>query len=204
MTDIKINKIFAFIKLTQKFRGIVRDVKIAGEDRFENDMEHSYQMAMFLWYLTSAYKLDYKIDKLIGYSLVHDLVETYAGDTPALTSSADKLLSKSDREEEALKKIMKEFPEFSELQLVWRHYEDKKDKESRLVYIIDKIMPVLNEIQQDSGFYKRNKITLGGWKSWLKSKLDTVDFKELDDAGFIEILMNYLETDKERLFSSDK
>lgn len=195
-----ISKIFTFIKLTQKFRAVVRDVKIKGENRFENDMEHSYQFAMFVWYLNSSYKLQYDTDKLIRYALMHDLVETYAGDTPALTSSEEYKSSKFSREQEAFRKIMEECPEFTELEEVWSEYMKKADKESRLVYVIDKIMPALNEIQDDSNFYKKNKITLTKWKSWLKSKTDRVSFEELEDAGLLEALLEYLEKDKERLF----
>jgi putative hydrolases of HD superfamily len=195
-----IQKVFAFIHLTQKFRGIVRDVAVDGGKRFENDMEHSYQLAMLVWYMNSAYKLGYDTKKLCMYSLIHDLVETYAGDTPALTSSAEVISSKFDREEEAFKKIREEIPEFKELQTFWEQYESRKDKESRLVYVIDKVMPILNEIQQDSGFYKLNKISLIKWKAYLKSKTDEVDYKELDDAGVVEGLLNYLEKNKDRLF----
>ncbi len=195
-----LNKVFVFIKLTQKFRSVVRDVAIRSEQRFENDMEHSYQFAMFLWYMVSTSALPYDLNKLLKYALIHDLVETYAGDTPALTSKQSVIDAKSKREEHAFKKIMSEIPEFNELEELWNDYKMKKDSESRLVYAIDKVMPVLNEIQQDSGFYKNNKISIARWKKWLRSKLDTVSYFELKDGGFIPLLIDYLEQEKERLF----
>jgi putative hydrolases of HD superfamily len=203
MTVVNINRYFAFIRLTQKFRSVVRDVRVE-EKRFENDMEHSYQLAMFGWFLVSCAKLNFDVNKIIKYSLVHDLVETYAGDTPALTSTEKVKRSKFSREEKAFKKIMDKFPEFSELKNIWEKYENREDRESRLVYVIDKVMPVLNEAQQNSGFYKRNNITLKKWKSWLQTKLDQVSYQELNDAGFIKSLLDYLTKDDQRLFQPNQ
>lgn len=197
---MKLDEIFTFIQLTQKFRAVIRDLHVGHEERFENDMEHSYQLSIFLWYLVSTNSLPYDINKLIRYALIHDLVETYAGDTPALTSSQEIKSSKSTREEAAFQRIMSEIPEFTELEKTWKEYQSKADPESRLVYVLDKVMPILNEIQQDSKFYKNNQITLAKWQEWLKSKLDAVSYNEIDDAGFISTLMNYLKSNQNTLF----
>lgn len=195
-----IQKAFGFIRLTQKFRNIVRDVHVGHDDRYENDMEHSYQLAMFVWYLTSTNSLSYDVNKLIRYALIHDLVETYAGDTPALTSSAEKIQSKEAREDQAFAQILEEIPEFGELREVWENYKQKVDQESRLVYVLDKVMPILNELQYDSHYYSKNEITFEKWSKWLQSKLDNAQFSELEDAGFMKALLDYLEMEHERLF----
>lgn len=74
-------KIFAYVRFPDEFRKIKRVVYNTGEDRLENDSEHSYQLTMIAWYIMDAYKLDLDRDLVIRYCLIHDLVEVYAGDT---------------------------------------------------------------------------------------------------------------------------
>lgn len=110
----------------------------------ENDAEHSYQLTMLSWYIVDVFGLDLNKDLVLKYSLVHDLVETYAGDTYIFDKNENLHTSKEEREHQALERIKSEFPEFSEL---WRYivgYEKKLDNESKFVYALDKIIPVIN------------------------------------------------------------
>jgi putative hydrolase of HD superfamily len=120
-----------------------------GEDRRENDSEHSFQLAMVGWYIISTKKLKYNIDKVIKYALVHDLVEIYAGDNFFYSDEASKKLQ-HEKEQEAIKKIAKNFKEFKELPKIIIDYENRKDPESKFVYALDKILPVMN-IYLDNG-----------------------------------------------------
>jgi putative hydrolase of HD superfamily len=76
-----IKNILNFVDFTIKFNQLKRTIFATGEDRLENDSEHSFQLAMVSWYIISTKRLKYNIDKVIQYALVHDLVEIYAGDT---------------------------------------------------------------------------------------------------------------------------
>ena len=62
-----LNELIEFIKFTHLFQKINRIVFIPGEDRFENDAEHSYQLAMTAWYLIEHEKLNLDASKAIAY-----------------------------------------------------------------------------------------------------------------------------------------
>lgn len=57
-----------------------RNHHILGSDRAENDVEHSYSVAILCWYLNDKLKLNLDIAKVLKYALVHDFPEVYAGD----------------------------------------------------------------------------------------------------------------------------
>lgn len=73
-----LNKIFSYLSFLDEFRQIKRVMYATGEDRMENDMEHSYQLTMLAWYFIDAYNLNLDLNRVMRYSLVHDLVEVYA------------------------------------------------------------------------------------------------------------------------------
>ena len=142
MKDLQ--NILKFTKLLNKFRQIERVIRSNGGDRLENDVEHSYQLTMLAWYIISTQKLDLNLDLVIKYSLVHDLVEIYAGDTYAHTTDRELKKSKIKREEDSLIKLESEFKEFPEIFELIKQYESKSDLEAKFIYALDKIEPILN------------------------------------------------------------
>jgi putative hydrolase of HD superfamily len=146
-------RLLRFIELTRQFRRVERKVILADNKRAENDAEHSFQLAITAWFIASTNKLSLNAELVLKYALAHDLVEAYAGDTPSAVhpSYEAERQTKKAREEEALKRIRAEFPEFADLFKIIEKYEERSDEESRFVYALDKIMPVLN-IYIDKGY----------------------------------------------------
>jgi putative hydrolase of HD superfamily len=131
---------------------------VKGEDRQENDAEHSYQVAMLAWYLVESKKLPLDSSLVVKYALVHDLVEAYAGDTYIFDEESAK--TKHVREAEAQKKLGTVFVEFPEMNSLIQKYEDRQDEESKFVYALDKLIPMFNNYLDDGRTWKRNNITL--------------------------------------------
>jgi len=156
-----LHNLLQFVEFTHKYRKVIRQILATGENRNENDLEHSSQLALVAWYLNQSEKYGFNEEKLIKYSLAHDLVEVYAGDTFFHTSDVALQNSKEKREKSAANRIAQEFPQFKELHKIIQDYESKKDKEAVFIYALDKIIPVLN-------------IYLDGGKSW---KRDTVTYE---------------------------
>ncbi len=126
------------------FRNVDRMVYMPDSDERENDVEHSYFLAVIAWQL--AEKVDPSLDtsKILRYSLVHDLVEVYAGDTFAFGADTD---SKHEREAKSLEKITDQFgQDFPSLTGTIATYEQRGDRESRFVYAVDKMLPAIMEI----------------------------------------------------------
>lgn len=172
-------QLLRFTELVGKFREVRRKVVFSYRADAENDAEHSYQLALTAWYIVSAQKLDLDMDKVMKYALAHDLVEAYAGDTPAAVHKAydAERETKEEREAAAAKQIADEFPEFAELHETIHAYEEKKDEESRFVYALDKILPILN-ICLDNGY---------SWKQNGVSVEDVVEYKSKQIADVPEI-----------------
>ncbi len=130
-------------------------------DRFENDAEHSYSLAIAAWFLAQYFpKLDR--DKLIRYALVHDFVEVHAGDVMAIGRTAEAHAAKKIREAAALKQLQNDWGDFGELTEHIEMYEQLGDPESKFVYALDKLMPMMLNL-------------LSGGKTWQIHKMKRLD-----------------------------
>src|SRR3989338_6227284 len=115
MTNLDLGKMIEFVRLMNKFRQIKRVIRLADDGAQENDMEHSYGLAMLAWYIVDSSNLNLNKDLVLKYALVHDLVEVYAGDTFLYSKDKSYLESKKRSESEAAERLQKEFSEFDEL-----------------------------------------------------------------------------------------
>lgn len=191
-----LSQIIKFVRLLNKFRGVKRAVWVNNEDRLENDVEHSYQLGMLAWYISNLKKSNLDIDLLLKYALVHDFVEIYAGDTDLFSKNKKHKENKPKREKRASLLLKKNFPDFKVLHRLIERYEKRKDKESRFIYALDKIQPLLN-IYTDGGRTWKNKgITL---KMLIDHKKDKVALSAEIKKYFNE-LINLLKKEEKRLF----
>ena len=139
---------------------VKRTIYATWEDRMENDAEHSFQLAMSAWYLIDSMKLNLDISKILKYSLAHDLVETYAWDVFFYTSNTKELEEKEEKEQEAAKMISENYPEFVDLHKFIEEYEKREDEESKFVYALDKLLPVINTYLDEWRTWKEYDISL--------------------------------------------
>lgn len=155
--DTSINRVLDFSRLLNQFRLVERVVYINNKSRWENDIEHSYQLAMLAWYIASSRKFNLNFDLLIKYALVHDFVEVYAGDTYFMDKAHAE--SKVARENDAREQIRSEFTEFPDLYEAMISYEKKNDPESRFVYALDKVHAILNIYLCGNQLFKEKEVT---------------------------------------------
>lgn len=148
-----LDDILPFVWFLQEFRKVERIVYYPGSDRQENDAEHAYQLAMVAWYIIEKKQLKLDVWKVMKYALVHDLVEIYAWDTIPFDNNSIEVQTKSIREQEALDRIKKKFPEVHDIWSRMDGYEWKKDKEAKFIYALDKILPIMNTMIDD-------------WRAW--------------------------------------
>lgn len=153
-------KILNFIKLTNVFKQIERDIPLSQGLKLENDVEHSYQLAMVSWYIATIEDSNLNIEKILKYALIHDFPEIYAGDTPLYTANNVHLNSKIDRERESILRLKKEFSNFTDLYIWIKKYEEKVDDESKFVYAVDKLLPILSIYLDKGHAWKTHKINL--------------------------------------------
>lgn len=147
---MELEGIVKFVNFIHQFQEIERVMKIRGRESPENDVEHSYQLAMVSWYAISAYNLKLDVNKALKYALVHDLVEVYAGDVDAFDPDPKRDEKKKEKEHHAWLKMKEEFTEFPEMIELIAQYESQKDAESKFVYALDKVIAPIN-IYLDNG-----------------------------------------------------
>jgi len=183
---------FRFLRATYAFESVLRAPKVVGRESKESDAEHSYQLAMTVWYLASIKDYGFSIEKLIKYALVHDLVELYAGDTDTYASTSDFAKSKHERELASLARLKSEFPEFSEMTDLIDKYESRSEPEARFVYAIDKLLPFANAYfygQKD--YYQINKISFKKWHNNLQTKIISVGGESLYQDEYIQDFVTF-------------
>lgn len=192
-----LDKALSFLKLTREFEKVNRMI-YRPDDSQENDVMHSYQVAMMAWFLSEQFNLPLSKEKLFKYGLAHDLVEVYAGDTPVYDSEggSNTKETKKEREAEALEKIKQEFGHFQDLVEAIESYEEMKDDESVFIYELDKILPPLN-IYLDGGHgWNKFSITLDEIGAEKRRKVTNV--RALIDL--MEEMFARFENEKETLF----
>lgn len=162
--NVELNKL---LDLTCKFSEVKRAIGYRNGHR-ENDAEHSYQLAMAVWVLNKKYKLNLNEGKLLKLSLVHDLVEIYAGDVDAHGKNGHN--EKKENERIALIKLKKNYPELKFIFDVIPEYEEKKTMESMLVNLTDKAIPDNHIYRLSGNYYKKRKVTIKDWERWYYEK----------------------------------
>jgi putative hydrolase of HD superfamily len=157
--ELSINNLLQFVDFTHKFQQLRRQIFATGEERNENDAEHSFQLALCGWYIVCAKGLNWSLELIMKYALAHDLVEVYAGDTYFHTTDKSLRDTKKEREINALGRIKAEFPEFHELHQIIEEYEERKNPEARLIYALDKLLPVINIYLDNGRSWHRDHVT---------------------------------------------
>ncbi|MFA5131925.1 MAG: HD domain-containing protein [Candidatus Paceibacterota bacterium] len=160
MPKLQLSDILQFTELLNTFTGIKRVCYIPKTNIRENDVEHSYGLAILAWYIAENSSIVLDKNLVLKYALIHDLVEVYAGDTYLYSENQNDHDSKKEREESARLRILEEFPLFKDLHKTILDYEKREDEESRFVYVLDKIHPVIQMYLDNGRMWKEQKVTL--------------------------------------------
>lgn len=142
------------------FSRIERMIELADTGRKENDVEHSFGLALTSWFLAPKIAPELSLEKILCYALAHDTVEVHAGDT-FVFAPKEELATKSDRENAALVQLRKDWPDFPAMVDAAEAYKNKANEEAKFVKAVDKILPVLMvNLGEKATFWQRHKITL--------------------------------------------
>jgi putative hydrolase of HD superfamily len=195
-TSKKFRDLIDFIQFTHEFREVIRVARAPYADRYENDAEHSYQLAMVAWYLIETDGLNLNRELCFMYALAHDLVEVYAGDTYTFDTNQNNHLNKKDREKKALLKIKKRFPKFKLMVRIIEKYESKKDKESKFIYALDKLIPPIQIFLEKGKLWNERKISL---EKIIDNKSKKISISKTIDVYWQELLRELIK-DNKKLF----
>ena len=157
----KLKKQLQFLAEADKLKNIQRQTFITDKSRQENSAEHSWHFALTAMSLYEYCGLDdVDINRVIKMALIHDLVEIYAGDTPAYDAKGNE--DKDEREKEAADKLFSLLPDeqASEYRLLWEEFECMQTPDAVFGAAIDRLQSFHN-------------IYLSGAQPWIKYKVTT-------------------------------
>lgn len=135
-----------------------RNHHLIGSEHQENDIEHSFMVALLSWFICSHHKINLDLSKVLRYALVHDFVERYAGDTNTFASKSDRT-KKAELEKAALAKLSEEFSGFKDMVDCLKRYEEKADEEALFVWTVDKMQALV-------------LADMDGWRPYQKIKIN--------------------------------
>ena len=136
--DLNITGLLNLSKLVMKL-GEVKRVTRHPNGQHETDSTHTLMLALSAGYYAAAEGLN--TERVLFFSLAHDMVEAYAGDTPTLHPlNEEEQAAKDKREADALERIWTEVPWLAQL---IEDYEKQDTREARFVHMFDKCMPRL-------------------------------------------------------------
>lgn len=170
MEQSRFQQQMGFLLEIDALKSVVRQNYLSDGSRRENDVEHSWHLAMMVMVLAEHFEgLD--VLKTMKMTLIHDIVEIYAGDTFAYDEKGYE--DKDERERLAAKKIFSMLPadqekEYTEL---WQEFEAMETAEAICAAITDRIQPLtmnfgskgkmwLNRGVTAAMALKRNKLVL--------------------------------------------
>jgi len=140
-------------KLKQVFR-----TTVTGPDRRESTAEHSWSATMIALILMEEIKNEFpQIDecKILKLTLIHDIVEIYAGDVMAFDTLARK--DKEKIETQALKQLMAIAPDFGQqLHDLWYEFEERQSLEARIAKAADAICPIFQRLHAKQSYIPFN------------------------------------------------
>jgi putative hydrolase of HD superfamily len=153
-----LDNLLEFISFTHDVRDVRRSMWVRGREQFENDSEHSFQLALAAMFLVEHDKLKLNVYRAMAIALVHDVLEVHSGDT-YIYGTAGELSSKADREVEAIIMLKKQWPKFALMHELVDEYEARETPESKFIYALDKLLPMANNFLDNGRSWKRESIT---------------------------------------------
>lgn len=154
-----LDRIAELQQLIADFAKVKRMPHLADNGTPENDVEHSFGLALTCWYLHPKIAPDLNLAEILKYALAHDIVELHAGDT--FIFDEENWAKKEARETAALERIRNDWQDFSEMGDYAEGYMKKETEEAKFVKAVDKLLPVIMvELGEKSAFWNKHNITL--------------------------------------------
>lgn len=160
----------SFILEIDKLKHIYRQNLVVDGSRRENDVEHSWHLAIMAVLLQEYAAEPIDVNKVLRMVLLHDLVEIDAGDTFCYDAQAG--LDKEERETKAAERLYSLLPsdQAQELLKLWQEFEAKKTPEAKFAACLDRLQPLLNNYHTEGGTWRMHDVA----SSQVKKRMEAV------------------------------
>lgn len=153
----EITQILDFMVEIEKLKAVSRQTRPVGLKRYENSAEHSWHVCLSALLLKDYANEAIDINHVIKMLLVHDLGEIDVGDT--IVYNSDTIENKS-KEANCVNRLLAILPENQrdEYLSLWLECEAGETPEAKFAKAVDRIPPLLHNINDDGHSWKSNNI----------------------------------------------
>lgn len=150
----RIQKQMAFLFEIDKVKDIFRQSLVVNGKREENDAEHSWHMALVALTIKEYFQGEVDLEKSLKMILIHDLVEIYAGDTPAFGEVRP---DKADDELKAAVKLFSLLPDDQKEEFLnlWIEFEECESNEAKFANVCDRYQGFMQNLTSDGHTWKK-------------------------------------------------
>jgi len=154
----EIEQILDFMMEIEKLKDVHRKTRPVGLKRYENSAEHSWHVCISALMLKDFADDEINIDRVIKMLLMHDLGEIDAGDTIIYASETQE---NKDKEEAGVKRLLDILPtgQGEQYLALWREFELGETNDAKYAKSIDRVPPLLHNINDDGHTWKKHNIT---------------------------------------------
>jgi putative hydrolase of HD superfamily len=152
-----LERIFAFMLELDRLKAVFRRSRPAGLERRENSAEHSWQVGLLALLLAGHAREPLDAAHAAEMLLVHDIPEIDVGDQIVYERPSD---VRAAAERDAARRIFGLLPEAQAARCLalWEEFEARKSREAVFARALDRLMPVLQNLQSDGRTWRENGI----------------------------------------------
>lgn len=157
--DDRLEKQISFILEIDKLKKVFRRSYITDASRHENDVEHSWHLAVMCFVLAEYAPQSIDIMRVLRMVLVHDVVEIYAGDVCVYDTGRRE--AQAEIERAAADRVFGMLPDdqAAELRAAWEEFEAADSIEAKFARALDRLEPILLNYHTGGKAWRENKAT---------------------------------------------
>ena len=156
MDESRLTRQINFLLELDKLKHVLRQSILLDASRRENDVEHSWHLAMMVMVLGEYAPAGIDLPRVMQMALVHDIVEIDAGDTFIYGEQGDK----AERERRAADRIFTLLPpdQTAEIRALWEEFEAGTTLEARFAKALDRVEPLLLNIYTQGKMWREKGV----------------------------------------------
>jgi putative hydrolase of HD superfamily len=150
-----------FVLEADQLKTVLRQSPISDGSRRENSAEHSWHLALMAVVLAEHAPPGTDLGRVGAMLVLHDLVEIDAGDL-FLYSGAAALARQEVAERAAADRIFAILPaaQAAAVRRLWEEFEERRTPEARFARALDRLQPMLLNMQNSGGTWTSHGVTL--------------------------------------------
>lgn len=148
-----------FILEIDKLKHILRQSRVTDGSRRENDVEHSWHLAVMTMLLADYAPEPIDVLHTMKMVLIHDIVEIDAGDTFIYSTAARE--AAHETEQAAADRLFGMLPDdqASEYRALWDEFEARVTAEARFARALDRLQPIMLNYANRGGPWREHNVT---------------------------------------------